>query len=190
MEQRIGAGASADVERASFSIVSTKSRLFVVDLLAAAASGSAMTFVVAPGSDRWIAMLVMLGSWWLWLAKAKLYSSRFITRRADEIRRILDASVATAATVAVVAFGFGLDVSRGWLAGSALLGGIAIGIEREVARSGFDRRRRAGELCRRVVMVGANEEARQLTAIPKPSPSSAIRWCPASIPARSVTGPS
>ncbi len=165
VEQRIEAGASTNVDRPSFSIVSTKSRLFLVDLLTAAASASVMALLLDPGADRWAALAVMLIAWWLWLARAKLYSSRFITRRADEIRRILDASVATAATVAVMAFVLELDVSRGWLASSALLGGITIGIEREVARKGFDRRRRTGDLCRRVVMIGGNEEARQLTAM-------------------------
>ncbi len=165
VEQRIGAGASINVDRPSFSIVSTKNRLFVVDLLTAAASATAMSFVFDPGADHWIALVIMLAAWWLWLARAKLYSSRFITRRSDEIRRIFDASVATAASVAVLSYVFELDVQRGWLAGSMLAGGIAIGIEREIARSGFDRRRRAGELCRRVVMVGANEEARQLAAM-------------------------
>ncbi len=165
VEQRIGAGVATSVDRPSFSIVSTKTRLFLVDILTAAASAGGMSLLLDPGPDRWIGVVALLGAWWFWLARARLYSSRFITRRADEIRRILDASVATVASVAVLAFVFDLDLSRGWLASSALLGGVAIGLEREVARSGFDRRRRAGELCRKVIMIGANDEARQLAAM-------------------------
>ncbi len=187
VEQRIGAGAAATANRPSFSIVSTKNRLFLVDLLTAAASGAIVALMIDPGADRWIAAAVMLLAWWLWLARAKLYSSRFITRRADEIRRIFDASVATAASVAVLAYVFGLDVSRGWLAASVLIGGMAIGVEREIARAGFDRRRRAGELCRRVVMVGANEEARQLTAMFQAEPELGYQVV-SSVDPRSING--
>lgn len=165
VEERIGAGVATRVGRRTFSIAGSKSQLFFVDLLTAAAGALLAASVADPGDDHWLGLLILLLGWWFWLARARLYSSRFITRRSDEIRRIFDASVSTAATVAVAAYVFSLDLTRGWLAASAVLGCLAIGAERELARNRFDRKRRNGELCRRVVMVGANEEARQLTAM-------------------------
>ncbi len=165
VEQGILATATVRAPGMSFSIVSTKTRLFVVDLLTATASAGIAAALVDPGQDGVVALVGMLLSWWFWLARARLYSSRFITRRADEVRRIVDASVRTAATVAVVAYAASLDVTRMWLAAAALAGATAITIEREIARAGFDRRRRRGELSRRVVMVGENDEARQLRSM-------------------------
>ena len=165
VEQGIVSTGSTRAAGMSFSILSTKTRLFVVDLVTATSSAGVAAAVVDPGRDGLLALVGMLVAWWFWLARARLYSSRFITRRADEVRRIVDASVRTAATVAVVAYAASLDVTRGWLAVAAVTGATAITIEREIARAGFDRRRRRGELSRRVVMVGENEEARQLRSM-------------------------
>lgn len=113
VEERIGAGVATGVDRRAFSIAGSKSRLFFVDLLSAAAAALIVGRFAYPGGDQWTGMLILLLGWWFWLARARLYSSRFITRRSDEVRRILDASMATAATVAVAAYGFSLDLSRG-----------------------------------------------------------------------------
>jgi exopolysaccharide biosynthesis polyprenyl glycosylphosphotransferase len=162
VDQRIGGAIHTVTTRSGSVLFGTKTRLVLVDLLAVAASGSVASMLVDPGRDRWSAMAVLVLGWWFWLSRARLYSARFITRRSDEIRRIFDSSIATAASIAVVAYVAELHVARGWLAVATLLGFLVIGIEREVVRAGFDRRRRNGELCRRVVMIGANEEARQL----------------------------
>ncbi len=165
VEQGIVVAPTTRASGMSFSLLSTKTRLFVVDLLTATVSAGLAAAVVDPGEDGLLAVLGMLVAWWFWLARARLYSSRFITRRADEVRRIVDASVKTAASVAVVAYGASLDVTRTWLALAAVAGAAAITVEREIARAGFDRRRRRGELSRRVVMIGENEEARQLRSM-------------------------
>ncbi len=118
-----------------------------------------------PGTDSAIASLTALAAWAFWLSRARLYSARFITRRADEIRRTARAAVATLATVGLTAYTFELSVARDWLLGAVGVGFVLITLERELVRRRFDRRRRNGELRRRVLVIGDNAEAREFTAM-------------------------
>jgi hypothetical protein len=73
-----------------------------------------------PGGDGLAAVATMVAAYALWLGRARLYRSRFITRRADEVRRIVDAGVRTAASVGLLAFVAELDVDRRWLLASTV----------------------------------------------------------------------
>ena len=136
-------------------------------LIAADAGVSVLAFLAASelvesGDDRVPGVLAFLIAGAIWLARGRLYSSRFITRRADEIRRIIDAVVLTAATVAVVAYSFELDVARAWIGITATLTIVGLSLEREVVRRYYTSLRRAGRLSRKIIMVGDNPESRQL----------------------------
>ncbi|MDA3040178.1 MAG: sugar transferase [Actinomycetota bacterium] len=141
----------------------TKSNLIGLDLIVAA-SGLVVAGAMLPaGPDRRTVSLVMLVAWGFFFGRARLYSSRFITRRSDELRRIVGATMLAAAVAAVVCFTFRLDVGRGWLLAATCLGAGFVSIERELVRWHYDQLRRSGRLSRRVVMVGDNEEAHQLS---------------------------
>jgi len=98
-----------------------------------------------------------------WFAKTKLYQSRVITRRSDEIRRIGQAGWATAATVGLAAFVFSLDIDRVWLGSITVLSVVLLNIERELVRRRLVAMRTAGRLARRVVIIGDNAESGRFT---------------------------
>ncbi len=140
----------------------TKTNLIGLDLVVAAIGLVAAGTVLPAGPDRRPVSLVMLVAWAFFFGRARLYSSRFITRRSDEVRRIVDATILAAAAAAVVCFTVRLEVGRGWLLLATGLGAGLVSVERELVRSHYDRLRSSGRLRRRVVMVGDNEEAHQL----------------------------
>ncbi len=141
----------------------TKTNLIGLDLIVAAVGLLAAGALFPAGPDRRLVSLVMLVAWGFFFGRARLYSSRFITRRSDEVRRIVDATMLAAAVAAVVCFTLRLEVGRAWLLAATALGAGMVSIERELVRSHYDRLRRSGRLRRRVVMVGDNEEAHQLS---------------------------
>jgi exopolysaccharide biosynthesis polyprenyl glycosylphosphotransferase len=140
----------------------TKINLIGLDLVVGGCALVVAGALRPAGEDRRLVSFIMLAALGVWLGRARLYSSRFITRRSDEVRRILDATMLAAATVGVLCFVFGLEVSRQWLGGSTVLAAVFLSSEREVVRAHYDRLRRSGRMRRRVLMVGGNEEARQL----------------------------
>jgi exopolysaccharide biosynthesis polyprenyl glycosylphosphotransferase len=100
---------------------------------------------------------------WLGLfARQHLYAARFIVRRVDEWKRIVQGSAQAVLLLAAVGYAFQLDVSRAWLVLTGALTVAVVGFEREVARRIFGRLRRHGRLLRDVVIVGSNDEAREL----------------------------
>ena len=113
----------------------------------------------APGADAVAGIAVILGAYAAWFGQARLYRSRFITRRADEVRRIVDAGLRTAATVGLVAYLLGLGIDRIWLVLTIATTVVLLSVEREVARRWFVAGRAAGRRPRRVLMIGDNIEA-------------------------------
>lgn len=148
--------------KASARTLQTKAGLIAADAGISILAFLAASEMVESGDDRVAGALVFLAASAFWLAKGRLYSARFITRRADEVRRIIDAVVLTAATVAVVAYAFELGVARAWIGITAVLTMVGLSLEREVVRRYYDSLRRAGKLSRKIIMVGDNSESRQL----------------------------
>ena len=140
----------------------TKVGLVALDAGVAILGFVAASELVESGDDRLPAIVTFLLAGAVWLGRGRLYSSRFITRRADEVRRIIDAVFLTAATVAVAAFSLEWDVERWWIAASAGLVMVGLVMERELIRRRYDRLRASGKLIRKVIMVGDNAESRQL----------------------------
>lgn len=139
--------------------------LLSVDLMMVFLGSVVATLFVPSGPDSGTTMVVMLATWWLFLARGRLYTARFITRRSDEVRRVSQAAVLALASVAVVAFLFRLDVGRQWLLLSGGLGFVGLSAERELIRQRYSRLRRSGALRRRVLMIGCNEESDELLAM-------------------------
>jgi exopolysaccharide biosynthesis polyprenyl glycosylphosphotransferase len=143
-------------------IARSKGTLIALDLAAASFAIATAGWLAPAGPDRGTASLVLLAAWSLFLSRARLYTARFITRRSDEVQRILNATVSAAASAAVVGFVFRLEVGRVWLGLATLIGFAALSVEREIVRAYYDRQRSSGRLRRKVLMIGENDESREL----------------------------
>lgn len=118
--------------------------------------------------------------WWIsaattpvWLAvfaNQRLYNIRFIGRRIDEFRRVVNASLLGTLAVALAANIAGILPSRAGLIvlGSSAL--VVVTLEREIARRVFLRLRASGHLVRTVVIAGANPEGRDIAAMLQAEP--------------------
>jgi exopolysaccharide biosynthesis polyprenyl glycosylphosphotransferase len=118
--------------------------------------------------------------WWtsiaiipLWLAifsNQRLYNTRFIGRRIDEFRRVVNASIGGTVAVALTANLAGILPSRGGLLLLGVTAIVVITLEREIARRVFLRLRSGGRMVRYVVVAGANPEGRDIAAMLQAEP--------------------
>ena len=141
-----------------------RTKLLVVAAdLAVGGTGVAIAHALSPGSnDATMATAMLLAAWAFWLSRARLYSIRFITRRSEEIRRVIDSGLRALGSTALVGFLFRWDISRQWLILATLLGTALLLVEREVLRRWFNRGRRTGSMRRSIIIIGDNEEAYDL----------------------------
>ena len=122
---------------------------------------SSSTYLV----DRAVYMLLIVAGIPCFLAAfsaQKLYTSRFITRTSDETRRLVRGSLLGAGALWMVAFVTKVDISRGWAISAPAVVFILTAASRRHLRSRFRRARAAGQLARRVVLVGTNTESRAI----------------------------
>ncbi len=128
-----------------------------------AASGIAIShWFTDAGLHGFSTSVVLLLSWGFWLTRARLYQIRFITRRSEEIRRVIDSGVRAVGSTALVAFLLSWDVSRTYVLLAIGLSTIGLLFEREMLRRVFNARRRNGSMCRPVIIIGDNDEGSDL----------------------------
>src|SRR3954462_14417421 len=84
-------------------------------------------------------------------SRQRLYNTRFIGRRIDEIRRIVNAVALSTLSVALFAYAFGELVARSALVLLLVISVLLVAIEREVPRQLFASLRERGYLVRHVV---------------------------------------
>jgi exopolysaccharide biosynthesis polyprenyl glycosylphosphotransferase len=106
-----------------------------------------------------IASAIAVPTWILMLTTRRLYVARVVSRRSNELRRVIEASMLAVAGVIVADFVLKLGVARTWVAMAGLIAVVLIFSYREVVRQVFRVRRRRGVGMRRVVIVGDNDEA-------------------------------
>ena len=95
----------------------------------------------------------------------RLYNTRFIGRRIDEIHRIVNATLLGTLSVAVAASSANVLLRRsGWIM-LAITAMVLVTIEREVARQVFTKLRSTGRMTREVIVVGANPEGQDIAAM-------------------------
>ena len=145
--------------------VRTRAGLVALDLAAVAAGTALACLVRRPGPDGVLGVALALGLYPLWLVRARLYRARVITRRADEIRRITDAGVRTTAAMAVLAYLADLDLDRLWLGWTLACTVTLLVADRELVRRRFQARRAAGQMARRVLLIGDNAESATFAAM-------------------------
>jgi exopolysaccharide biosynthesis polyprenyl glycosylphosphotransferase len=123
---------------------------------------------VEGGPSRWRYLALGLATLPAWLAimsGQKLYNVRFIGRRIDEVRRIVNATFLGTMAVALAGYFAGIDVPRTRIVVLFVVVTLLVSVEREVARRIFGALRERGKLVRNVVIAGANPEGRELAAM-------------------------
>jgi exopolysaccharide biosynthesis polyprenyl glycosylphosphotransferase len=138
----------------------------VVVALAIATTCVAVSSGWVSGSSRRFAEYAF-ASMPIWIgifAHQRLYNTRFIGRRIDEIRRIVNAVALSTLSVALFAYAFGELLARSALVTLLIVAVVFVAVEREVARRMFASLRERGYLVRHVVIAGANPEGRELAA--------------------------
>ncbi len=113
--------------------------------------------------STWLLILLSLPVWGAAFVRQRLYQARFISRRSQELRRIVAASAIGTASLLVIpnAWRF-FSVQRDFVVFSLALAPLLLMAEREIVRRSFSAARRRGHRLRRVVIVGDNAEAREL----------------------------
>ena len=112
-----------------------------------------------------VATLVTLPVWLGLFAKQRLYNTRFIGRRIDEFRRIVNASLLGTLSVSLAGALANVLLRRSGLVILAVTAIVTITTEREIARRVFLRLRSRGRMVRRVVIAGANPEGQDIAAM-------------------------
>ena len=113
----------------------------------------------------WWASVACTPVWLAIFANQRLYNTRFIGRRIDEFRRLVNASLMGTLAVAIATNMANILPSRAGLIMLGICAVLVLTIEREVARRMFLRLRAAGHLVRYVVIAGANPEGRDIAAM-------------------------
>jgi exopolysaccharide biosynthesis polyprenyl glycosylphosphotransferase len=118
----------------------------------ASLDGTSYLFVAASLALGWLAVLAL----------GRCYEQRFLGAGAEEYRRVGNASLRVTACVALVAFGFQLELSRGFVAAFLLVGTALLLAGRWTVRAWLRRQRRSGRFVHRVLVVGAPAQAGEL----------------------------
>jgi exopolysaccharide biosynthesis polyprenyl glycosylphosphotransferase len=108
----------------------------------------------------WLLVAILsLPLWCLALLRFGLYRTYVIASRIEEFNAVVRAVAATAATMAIVAFAFRLDISRSWLLMTVVVAVVLLTLERKLARELLLGQRRRGRFLHRAIIVGDNLEA-------------------------------
>jgi exopolysaccharide biosynthesis polyprenyl glycosylphosphotransferase len=114
------------------------------------------------GSTYFLISLVSMPGWSIAFTQQRLYSSRYLGRAVDELRRLFLGVVLGVAYMAVASVVLKTEVDRAWfvIAGAGVM--VTVGIERAVVRRAFRRWRASGRMQRKVVIVGHNAESEEI----------------------------
>ncbi len=145
-----------------------KTALFFGDLLAVSLGILASVLLHAwlnpgdpvPSSTYFWVLYLTLPIWPVLFTHQSLYKARFITRGVDEGWRIIKAIAAALVIIALISMFTKADLARTWfiVAFPVIVG--FVGVERIIARIVFSRARVKGNMLRKVVIVGRNDEGR------------------------------
>ena len=114
--------------------------------------------------------------WTVSFSLNKLYQSRAVERPAEEVRRIINAALVSVGVIVGVAFvGQFKALSRLWVLSVLVIVPTLLIVERAVARRIFTKMRRAGAICRPILIVGTDADALGLLHAAQRSPNLGYR---------------
>jgi exopolysaccharide biosynthesis polyprenyl glycosylphosphotransferase len=144
-------------------------RLLVIDLLVGLLA-TVVAFYGRFGGDvtgynrNYLLVSVLLPvAWVATLAFYRAYEDRYLFVGVDEYQRVIRAGVTLTAAIAVVSYGFKLQVARGYVVIALPLATVACVAARFAARKLLHRSRISGACMRRVLVVGHERAASALT---------------------------
>ena len=106
--------------------------------------------------------LVVVASWVFALLAMGAYDTRILGVGTEEFKRVVTASAAVFGTVAIVAFAFKLDLSRGFVLITFVAGLTLILIVRLVLRSWLRHERRYGHYLHRTIVIGSGDRQAEI----------------------------
>ena len=138
-------------------------RAFLFDLLAVVTAGVvgfilrwAIPYSVELNNPTYVSLvLVVIVSWMAVLVLRGAYDTRMLGVGSEEFKRVVGASAMVFAAIAVFAFAFKLDLSRGFVLITFAVGLVLLLIVRWALRSWLRHERRYGHFLHRTVVVGA-----------------------------------
>lgn len=114
--------------------------------------------------------------WTVSFSLNKLYQARAVERPTEELRRIVNASLAAVGVIVACSFVFQFKaLSRLWVLSLLALVIVGMAIERTIARRIFNKLRRSGDICRPVLIVGTDADAIALLHAAQRSPQLGYR---------------
>jgi len=135
--------------------------LFVIDMLVVTIAilvGHLIRFKGAPTYTDVPYLIVGIGlgiMWMLFLLGSRCYDERYLGHGPDEYRRVVGASLKLAGLIAIAAYLAEVEVSRGFLAITFIIGAVMLPVTRYISRRGLHRSRSRNKgWTRRVLVVG------------------------------------
>lgn len=101
--------------------------------------------------------IVLAAAWWCSLEISASRDFRHLGSGSEEFKRVLQATVSLFGVLAILAYVFGVEVSRGYVAIALPTGLVLLLAERVLVRRAFVRARRRGRYLRRLAVVGSEE---------------------------------
>src|SRR4051794_15737374 len=102
--------------------------------------------------------LVGIVIWMIFLLLSRAYEDRFLGFGAEEMRRVVNASIRFVAAVALAAYGFKVPVSRGFVVIALILGTALLAAGRGIPHFVVRRLRKRGEFQRRIPLPGERRQ--------------------------------
>jgi len=125
----------------------------------------------------------LLVSWLLINAASGAYESRYFGTGPDEYKRVLAGTARTFALLAIVSYAFSINIARGFITATFVLGLILMMMGRSFARHWLVRQRHNGQLSHRALIVGSAESVNEMVTALLTHPQAGLRAVAACTPA-------
>ncbi|WP_439937233.1 sugar transferase [Nocardia sp. N13] len=125
---------------------------------------AAETTVTGLGASYAALGVAVAAMWWVSLQVHQSRSPMVVGHGAEEYRRVIVATFRVFAILAMLSLAFRVDASRIYLATAFPLGLVGLLVERKLARVALHRARAQGRATRKVLVVGGERSAGQLTS--------------------------
>jgi len=131
----------------------------------------------------WISAGLLIG-WLLINAASGAYESKYFGTGPGEYKRILAGTARTFALLAIVSYAFSINIARGFITATFVLGLILLLMGRNLARHWLVRQRHQGQLSHRALIVGSADSVNEMVTALLEHPQAGLRAVAACTPTR------